>query len=486
MQRPISESLKTNPFRDRDVFDAAGKKVRGKEVFIGVEGKGKSRRLIYLDEKDLSTHTLLLGATGVGKTVLLTNVVCQFIRNGWPIFCYDFKGDEGLLKAAWTTACLCGRQKDFQLFNPSAALTTSGWTGELGSCSYNPSVSIKSGAALSNAELRAAAGKASGSVEYWAKVTEDLVKNMNAAMIGTGKAFSARDKYIALLRQDAMQLLINETSDVDARLYWQHVLAGWQSKPDEYEKSVKGTQMFYSRFGTGAFAKIMNSYTPDITAVEAYGTNKIVWNILPSMSLLSDARALAKLQLSDVLTLAGQIQSSTSKKRPCLILIDEARHAIFESFSDALAQGRSAGFWVFMGLQSISQIDQETSLDYRKELQTNLRNVICMSTGNDHASAEEFSKMFGEADMKTMTKVGDMNMSETSARNVTATDIMQMRDFQMQVRTPYNTHNGHITALYDPDAFELGVDVPKPSWEPTVDRENGLRLFERIVPEGVI
>jgi len=490
--QPLYKSIKSNPLRDKELFDSTGKKIRGKEILIGVESKDEQRRLFYLTEEDLSTHTLLLGATGVGKTVLLTTVLCQFIRNGWPVFIYDFKGDEELLKAAYFTAYLSGRHNDFKIFNPTAAITTSGWMGELGTCTYNPSVSIKSATALSNAELRAAEGKSNGTVEYWSKVQEGTIKKLNAAMVGTGKAFSARDKWVALLRQDAMQIMINETTDYDARLYWENIYAQWQRKPDEYDKQIRGTMMFYERFGSGDFAKILNSYTPEITAVDAYSTNKIIYNILPSMSLLSDARSIAKLQLSEILSLAGQIQSSFSVKKPCLILIDEARHAIFEGFSDALAQGRSAGFWTFMGLQSIKQIDQEACADYRQELQTNLRTTIVMSTGNDHISAEEFSKMFGEYGMKSNTRCGDITLTDASSRVVSATDIMAMGNFKMVVRAPQHGdgseiefHRGHVVSLFNAREINMGTDCPRPRFDTPADRDNGLRLFERVMPQGV-
>lgn len=483
MDRPLHESLTVNPFRDKVLCDASGRPIRGKEVFIGVEGTGEKRQLIYLNEKELSTHLLLLGTTGIGKTVFLTNLVCQFIRCGWPIFAFDFKGDPGLLKAAYITACLCGRKDDFMLFNPSAASTNEGWAAELGSCSYNPCVSIKSPADLTNAELRASMGKSAKANEYYSDVKEDLISNMNNAMFGTGKPSSHRDKYIALTNQDAMQKLIDETSDIDAKVFWQNILEVWRRKPEDYNKNTKGTQMFYSRFGLGPYKSLLNSYTSDITAVEAYANNRIVWNILPSMSMTNDARALAKLMLSDVLTLAGRIQLATEQKKPCLILIDEARHAVFESFADALAMGRGAGFWVTMGLQSISQIDQETSPEFRRELLTNFRSIAVMSTGNDADTAEEFSRMFGEHEMKTNQRYGEMSMTDTDSRKVTTTDILSMTDFQVQIRTPRKEHKGHIVGLFNPDQFELGTDCPFPRFDATTTRQHGLRLFERVAGE---
>lgn len=481
MDKPLHESLTVNPFRDRELYDAHGKKIRGKEVFIAAEGSGKSRRLVYLNEKDLSTHLLLLGTTGIGKTVFLTNLVCQFIRCGWPIFAFDFKGDPGMLKAAYITACLCGREDDFMVFNPSAATTTEGWAAEIGTCSYNPSVSIKSPADLTNAEIRASMGKSAKSNEYYSDVKWDLISNMNNAIYGTGKPSSGRDKYIVLTKQEAMQALINDTSDTDARIFWQNILDGWKSKPDDYARNTKGTQMFYSRFGIGPYKDIVNTYKSDINVGEAYANNKIVWNILPSMSMTNDARAFAKLMLSDILTLAGRIQLASEAKKPCLIIIDEARHAIFEAFADALAQGRSAGFWVTMGLQSIAQIDQETSKEFREELLGNFRTMAVMSTGSDVRTAKEFSETFGEHQIKMNMRVGDTTLTDSSDQIVTSSEILEMTDFQVRLRTPRRGHSGHITGLFSPDNFILGQDVPFPRFEPTTSRDGGLRLFERII-----
>jgi DNA helicase HerA-like ATPase len=110
---------------------------------------------MYLDEKAISLHSCVLGTTGSGKTVLASSAVRQAVRNGWGVLYIDLKGDMGVYKQMRIAAHLCGRTKDIRVINPVAMIDKQGMFGSIGTCSYNPFISIDQSAPLTSAVLNA-------------------------------------------------------------------------------------------------------------------------------------------------------------------------------------------------------------------------------------------------------------------------------------------------------------------------------------------
>ena len=153
---------------------------RKDEIFMGVTKEGKNPQLEYMSFEDLRLHTSILGATGTGKTVMLTTLLTQFIRNGWPVLMVDMKFDPGMFKAAWAAACICGREKDFKLLSPYGAESSRGVLGELGTCSYNPLLGIDSPIAATSAILKAAEKGKTGN-EYWSEMNLPDLRSASSA-----------------------------------------------------------------------------------------------------------------------------------------------------------------------------------------------------------------------------------------------------------------------------------------------------------------
>jgi conjugal transfer pilus assembly protein TraD len=62
------------------------------QILLG--SKRHSNRNYYINMEDLNTHVLVLGTTGSGKTVSLSNIVEYAIENHYPIIYVDGKGDS--------------------------------------------------------------------------------------------------------------------------------------------------------------------------------------------------------------------------------------------------------------------------------------------------------------------------------------------------------------------------------------------------------
>ncbi|HTX29865.1 MAG TPA: helicase HerA-like domain-containing protein [Solirubrobacteraceae bacterium] len=87
--------------------------VPGQEVLLGTAGGG---RRISLDERELSAHGLILGASGSGKTTALLTILEQQIRRGLPVVAIDLKGSPTFTAQLAQAAAAAGRP--FKLWTP--------------------------------------------------------------------------------------------------------------------------------------------------------------------------------------------------------------------------------------------------------------------------------------------------------------------------------------------------------------------------------
>lgn len=454
-----------------------------KRVFIAATKKGNEGskyQLEYMNFEDLRLHTAILGATGSGKTVLLTTLITQFIRNGWPILMLDQKFDPGMFRAAWATACVCGRKDDFRLLSPFAAESSRGVLGELGTCSYNPLLSIDSPIAATSAILKAATKEKAGDA-YWEGVKEDIVDTLVRAFLSSGLPYSFKDIWAALESSAALKVLISKSADKEANV----VLRSWldrMSDPDpriqaEQARYTQGAKMFFRSLGTGTLGTLLSAYETNISLKAAYRDNHIVWAVLPSLQIDHTARSIGKLILSELRYLAGEIQATTETRKPFLVVVDEFENFIFPGVTDLFDKGRAAGICMVVAHQSPAQIDLEQSKEMRTVITANTRNKIIMAT-EDADVAKYFAELTGKDDSLFGVTVDGFSVREADQYLIQPREFTEMDDFSMILRRKGKTKHGHVLAL--PSDWELGVDVPRPRFTPSVSRDFGIRLWEQI------
>jgi len=459
--------LKESPFR-RD------------SVFVGATKNGDKMLLEYMSFDDLRLHTSILGATGTGKTVLLSTLMAQFIRNGWGVLLLDMKFDPAMFKSAWATACICGREKDFKLLSPFGAESERGVLGELGTCSYNPLLEIDSPIAATAAIMKAAAKDKAGDA-YWEGVKEGIVDTLVRGFLSTGLPYSFKDMWAALESPAALGRLLQLSKDSEANL----VLMEWVNKtndPDprvrtEFEKYVQGAKMFFRSLGSGTLGAMLSSYHRDVSIKSAYRDNQIIWAVLPSLQIDHTAKSLGKLMLSDLRYLAGEIQATMETRKPFIVVVDEFENFVFPGITDLFDKGRSAGICMVVANQSPSQIDLEHSKEMRAVITANTRNKIVMAT-EDPDIAKFFAELTGKDDTALSFNIDGFGMREADQYLIQPRVFTEMDDFSMIFRKKGATKRGHVIAL--PSDWELGIDIPRPRFEPSTSRDGGVRLWEYV------
>lgn len=86
------------------------------KVQIG-QVSGSLWRKEELSEGELNHHVHIVGASGYGKTVLLSHIIKQRIEQGKGLLFIDLKGDRETLTKFFDIAAKCGRADDFETFS---------------------------------------------------------------------------------------------------------------------------------------------------------------------------------------------------------------------------------------------------------------------------------------------------------------------------------------------------------------------------------
>ena len=79
--------------RSRARRAAAGRAVDG--TALGSDSQGRE---VTLDDRQLSAHGLILGASGAGKSTTLLTILCDHIKRGRPIVAIDMKGSPSFAR----------------------------------------------------------------------------------------------------------------------------------------------------------------------------------------------------------------------------------------------------------------------------------------------------------------------------------------------------------------------------------------------------
>jgi hypothetical protein len=81
-----------------------------------VLGTDRSGRELWITERELSAHGLILGASGAGKTTTLLTILTEEIRRGRPVVVIDLKGSPDFARRLADAAATAGRP--FKLWTP--------------------------------------------------------------------------------------------------------------------------------------------------------------------------------------------------------------------------------------------------------------------------------------------------------------------------------------------------------------------------------
>ena len=112
------ESNRMHALMSRGIAAQLGKDALNKEGAYWLHGLAKEEGAVA-DLALLDGHTLIVGATGVGKTRIFDLFIAQAIARGEPVIIIDPKGDHGLAENARRVCEAIGEPEKFIYFHPA-------------------------------------------------------------------------------------------------------------------------------------------------------------------------------------------------------------------------------------------------------------------------------------------------------------------------------------------------------------------------------
>ncbi|MBI3336844.1 type IV secretory system conjugative DNA transfer family protein [Candidatus Peregrinibacteria bacterium] len=349
----------------------------GEAVFHG------TRTRFGIKTDDRRRHMYAIGKTGMGKSTLLENMICDDIRAGKGVGVIDPHGDliDGVLKSIPAS-----RSNDVVLFEPADRDFP---------ISFNPLECrdpdqrplVTSG--LMSVFTKLWPEAFSGRMEHILRNTLlALLEFSGSSMLGIMRMFadpSYREK------------VVNQVTDPMVKSFWNDEYASWS---DKYRtEAVAAIQNKIGQLlSTPMIRNIVGQVKSQLDIREAMDTGKILLVNLSKGKLGEDTSAF----LGSMLVTKFQIDAMSradipeNERKDFYLYVDEFQNFATESFADILSEARKYRLCLTMANQYVSQlIVGERSTRLRDAVFGNVGTLACFQVGSD--DAEALSLQFEEA-----------------------------------------------------------------------------------------
>lgn len=323
--------------------------------------------------EDWMRHGGILGASGVGKTVLGEWLMAQQIMAGGGLLWVNGKLDPDGLKFLRDACAWAGREDDLLVINPGEPSMSN---------SYNPVLFGDPDECADRIMSLLPASESNPGADFYRQNAKQALTTLINAVQKTGKAYNFLDLTLLLMNADLMLGLVDMLG-LAAR-------SAWGGKKKAIEQAAQELQIFLDQymqvnkdgvksldmkrmkevfggiagrlhtFGTGNFGEVTASYDPDINLFEAIRAGKIVYAMLPTMGKKEAASNFGKIIIGDYRTAVSWIQDLPEDERPWppfLSFFDEAGSYITPSFSTMFEQSRSARMVLLPAVQTMANYE---------------------------------------------------------------------------------------------------------------------------------
>lgn len=309
-------------------------------------------------------HAMIVGQSGVGKTVLGEWIMLQQIAAGGGLLWIDGKLDPQNLQKLWLMASWCGRGDDLLVINPGDP-----------SCSntYNPLLAGEPDEVAGRCLSLIPDSGANGGADYYRQSAAVAVAALVRAVQATGRNFNFSDIRMLLTNTKALEWLLRELKngqDEEAAVAFDLWLDQYRRADkktgikrvdlDAIKSVFGGIGSRLTQFAAGSFGKVMNTYAPEVDLFDAVTRGKIVYVMLPTMGKGEAAGALGKMIVGDFRTSIARVQALPEAERPArpfLGFFDEAGSYVTQAWSRMFEQARSARLVMCPAFQTKSNLE---------------------------------------------------------------------------------------------------------------------------------
>lgn len=338
-----------------------------------------------LTEAQLNHHVHIVGASGYGKTVLLSHIIKQRIEQGKGLLFVDLKADMETIRKFSDIAKKCGREGDLQIFT---------LTDQKLSSPYNL---VGEGTAT---QLR---DKIMLSLVW----SEEYYKNQSASfllklLIGLvwlrdhkHRLFHLGTILSAAENPDRVEELCLAIPESERSI--KSILEScyqFLSSNDNY-KSLQGLRTQLESLVLSDFGEMITSTDPGISLFESVAHSKINFIFLDTRRYGETAKTVGKFILQDLKMASAKVDADVPKKdrKPFSVIIDEFADLAQEDFIGFLDRARSSKMSVIVAHQEICDL-QRISPEFAGRLMGNTSTLYAFLQKRPE-SAEIISSMAG-------------------------------------------------------------------------------------------
>ncbi|MFD1063695.1 type IV secretory system conjugative DNA transfer family protein [Winogradskyella litorisediminis] len=406
----VSQKLQSNQGKTKD----APSSVRNQKYLFGINSHNGIETEVMLNDEMRLRHTHIIGATGVGKSTLIANMLIKDMKQGNGCALFDPHGDivEDVLARVPEN-----RKDDVILIDPSDSEFAIGFN-LLG--------------ATTDAEKIVLSSDLVSSFKRHATAWGD---NMSAVLSNAINTFleSSRDGTLIelkrfLLEDSFRNEFLTSVEDPSIHYYWNN----------EYAMVRKGIAPLLTRIDTFLRPKIVRYMLAQTKGVDfrACIEEKKIVLIKLSQGLIGEENSflLGSMFLSKFNQVAQGRQSLAKQERyPYYIYLDEFQNFITPSITRILSGARKYGLGLVLAHQELAQIDDTKTLN---SVISNPYIRICFRLGDVDAKRLESGFSYFEQDNLQSLGIGQAIMRVGSSAN----------DFNIQT-FPLETNRGQSDEL---------------------------------------
>lgn len=361
-----------------------GSRSKNQNVLLG-KVSGSLWQKEQISEAQLNHHVHIVGASGFGKTVLISHIIKQRIEQGKGLLFIDLKSDMETLVKFSKYAAEAGRIDDLQIFSLSEKNM---------SIPYNL---ISDGTAT---QLRDRIVQSlNWSEEYYKNQASSFLLKLLILLCWLRDHQDYRFHVGTILNCCSnVQVLIDFGNKVPmAEVKMKSIAQGLVDflKDKESFSSLQGLRTQIESIVLSDFGDLVCSESEGINLFEAYTGSKIIFLFLDSRRYGETAKAIGKFILQDLKSTSARVDSELSKerRRPFSIIVDEFADLATEDFIGFLDRARSSKMSVVVAHQEICDL-QRISPEFAGRLMGNTSTLYAFLQKRPE-SAEIISGMAG-------------------------------------------------------------------------------------------
>lgn len=347
-----------------------------------------ANNIFGIKRKDRRQHTYVLGKSGTGKSVLLSNLIIQDIRNGEGVCVVDPHGElvEDLLHLIPEE-----RAKDVIYFNPADVDYHIGFNViQLDDPKYKHLVA----SGLMGIFTKIWANAWSARMEYILNnAILALLDTPNTTMLGIPRM---------LVDKDYRQMIINNLKDPVVKAFWVHEYEAWQER--FRNEAIAPIQNKVGQFlSTSIIRNVVGQPKSTIDIFKIMNEGKIFLvnvskgRIGEDNSALLGGMIITKIQLATM----ERVRIPENERRDFYLYVDEFQNFATDSFANILSEARKYRLNLTIAHQYTAQLENKDGSQVRDAVFGNVGTMIVFRVGADDADflEKEFEPEFTAQDL---------------------------------------------------------------------------------------